>query len=101
MKKKSDPDVAETMEMNAEGFGFTVKAKVFLKVGQCTKSMKGRTICHRDYDTANTEKDEFALLTIIEGISIGIERRRNTAVLSIRVSAKDRPIQTPRFVNAA
>ena len=33
MRKKSDPDVAETMEMNAEGFGFIVKAKVFLKVG--------------------------------------------------------------------
>ena len=73
------------------------KAKIFLKVeGQCTEAMKGRIICQPP-----TPRKGFDLLTIIEGISIGIERRRNTAVLSIRVSAKDRPIQTPRFVNAA
>ena len=60
------------------------KAKVFLKV-------EGRSIRHRDYDTDNTEKDGFALLTTIEGISIGIEGRRNTAVLSS--SAKDQYIK--------
>ena len=37
--------------------------------------------------TMNTEKDEFALLAIVEGISIGIEGRRNTADLAI--NAKD------------
>ena len=65
---------------------------VFLKVeGQRTEAMKGRAIRHRDYDTDNTEKDGFALLTTIEGISIGIEGRRNTAVLSS--SAKDQYIK--------
>ena len=38
---------------------------------------------HRDYEATNTYKDGFALLTIIEGISMGIEGRYNTAVLAI------------------
>ena len=46
--------------------------------------MKGRAIHHRDYEAANTEKDGFALLTNMEGISIGIEVRRNTVVLVIK-----------------
>ena len=59
------------------------KAMVLLKMeGQCTKATKGRAIHHRNCDTANTEKDGIALLTIIEGISIGIEGRRNMAVLA-------------------
>ena len=57
--------------------------------------MKGRAIRrfirHHEYDTSSTEKDGFVLLTIIEGISIGIEGRRNTAVLPI--SAKDQYIK--------
>ena len=43
--------------------------------------MKGQTIHHRDYEAAKTEKDGFALWTIIEGISIGIVGRHNMAVL--------------------
>ena len=47
------------------------KAKVFLKVeGQYTEDMKGRTLRHHTYEAANTEKDGFALLMIIVGISI-------------------------------
>ena len=47
------------------------KARVFLKVeGQCTEAMKGRIIRHRNYEAANTEKNGFALLTIIEGIQL-------------------------------
>ena len=48
----------------------------------CTDAMKGQTIHHRDYEAAKTEKDGFALWTIIEGISIGIEGRHNMAVLA-------------------
>ena len=69
-----------------------LKADAFLKVeGQCTEAMKGRTLCHRNYEAANTEQDGFALLAIIEGISIGIEDRRNTAVLA--TNAKDKYIK--------
>ena len=56
------------------------KAKVFLKVeGQCTKALKGRITRHDDYITADTVRDGFTLLEIIEGISIGIEGRVRAA----------------------
>ena len=71
------------------------KANVFLKV-EGTEVMKARSISHREYDTANTEKDGFALLTIIEGISIG-SRVRATRLSFLPVQ---RP-STSRFVNTA
>ena len=61
----------------------SLRAKLFLKVeGQCTKTMKGKIKSHDEYKFADTAKDGFALLKIIEGISIGIEAQHNKVVTS-------------------
>ena len=79
--------VKEKEDKTKPSIGF--KAMVLLKVeGQCTEAIKSRTIHHRDYEAANTEKDGFAPRTIIVGISIGNEGRRNTAVIALNAKGQ-------------
>ena len=74
-EKKEVGDTKRTFE--------SFRAKVFIKVeGQSTKAMKGKITSHAAYSAANAAKDGFALLKIIEGISIGIEGRHNKVVTS-------------------
>jgi hypothetical protein len=58
------------------------KAKVFLKVeGQCTEAMKSSITRHVHFPAVDAARDGFALLTIIEELSMGIEGQHNTAVV--------------------
>ena len=67
------------------------KAKIFLKVeGQCTEAMKGRIICQPP-----TPRKGFDLLTIIEGISIGMVGATRLSLLSMQRTS------TSRFVKAS
>jgi hypothetical protein len=66
----------------------TFKTKVFLKVeGQCTETMKSSVARHARFPAADAARDGFALLSIIEELSMGIEGRHNTA--DVIAKAKD------------
>ena len=64
-------------------------AKLYLKVeGQCTTAMKSSIQRHPDFEVVNGARDGYALLRIIESVTMGVEGRTNTAVVCAKAKIK-------------